>query len=321
VVVTNAARVSLPQTYEGALADRPHAWDERDRRYADWVESLHDSPYLEHPMQVSFETLARCNAACGFCPYPTLSRKGTRMPDELLDKLLGELGDIPEDLRIEVCPNRVNEPFLDRRLFDVVARINEERPNAWLVIFTNGSTLTDETLDRVERWERVERFNVSFNDHRPGEYERTMRIPYERTVANLDRLHERVDAGAIGFGVSLSRVGDQTDADRSFVEWCRVRWPRFRAITTPREDWMGLVGSRTAYPTPPMGCSQWFKLGFHADGRDVFCCIDAEGEHGSASLADMHLLEIYNLPERRARRARGLTRDRVGLCAGCQLRA
>ncbi len=319
--MTQAVRLSLPQTHERPGDERPRDWSERDERYARWVASLADSRYADSPAQVSFETLALCNAACGFCPYPTLERQGVRMGDDLLEKLLRELGDLPRDLRVEVSPNRVNEPFLDRRLFDVVDRVNADLPNAWLVIFTNGSPLTDGVLDRVERWERVERFNVSFNDHRPGPYERTMRIPYERTVANLDRLHERVESGAIGFGVSLSRVGDGTDADRAFVEWCGVRWPRFRAISTPREDWMGRTGGRTAYHTPEMGCSQWYKLGLLADGRDVFCCIDAEGEHGSATLADSHLLEIYNLPWRRALRERTLTRDRVDLCAGCQLRA
>src|SRR5216684_2862184 len=47
-----------------------------------------DSRYLEYPYQVCFETLSLCNATCEFCPYPSLSRRGSAMSDELIDKIL-----------------------------------------------------------------------------------------------------------------------------------------------------------------------------------------------------------------------------------------
>jgi hypothetical protein len=48
-----------------------------------------------YPTHVSIETLARCNAACLFCPYPRIARQGARMPDAMLDRILRELGDNP----------------------------------------------------------------------------------------------------------------------------------------------------------------------------------------------------------------------------------
>jgi len=41
------------------------------------------------------ETIALCNAACSFCPYATLERKGTRMSDALVEKIIDDLTGIP----------------------------------------------------------------------------------------------------------------------------------------------------------------------------------------------------------------------------------
>lgn len=51
--------------------------------------------YLDQPREVSLETLALCNAACEFCPYPTIERKGARMSDALITRLVGEMAQFP----------------------------------------------------------------------------------------------------------------------------------------------------------------------------------------------------------------------------------
>ena len=51
--------------------------------------------YLDWPKEVSIETFAKCNAACTFCPYTTLDRIGTKMPDELIERIIDELKDHP----------------------------------------------------------------------------------------------------------------------------------------------------------------------------------------------------------------------------------
>ena len=314
-----------PPTGEVDAVARPAQWTQRDERYAKWVASLVDTRYVDYPRQVSFELLALCNASCAFCPYPTMERKGDRMPDEVVDKILRELAEIPDDLPVEVALSRVNEPFLDKRIWDVARRVNDELPSSSIVIFTNGSPLVPALADRLPTLGRVATFNVSFNDHREDAYERTMKIPYARTVANLDHIHDMVVAGEIQFGVSLSRVGDGSPDDGAFIDWCRQRWPEFRAISTPRETWMGeALGEgafQTKFDTPPMGCSQWFKLGLLAGGQDIFCCIDSSGKYGEGmNIADTHLLDIYNTPARRERRERVVLRGEVPGCRGCQLR-
>ena len=57
------------------------------RDYQLGVERKRLSPYLDYPREVTIETLALCNAACEFCPYPDLERQGTRMSDALVEKI------------------------------------------------------------------------------------------------------------------------------------------------------------------------------------------------------------------------------------------
>src|SRR5690348_5429724 len=93
------------------------------------VEAMRQSPYMDYPAHVHLETLSLCPAACYFCPYPTLERKGTVMPDELIAKIISDLKAIPQDLNFQLSPFKVNEPFLDNRLFDILRTVNRELPN------------------------------------------------------------------------------------------------------------------------------------------------------------------------------------------------
>jgi len=65
-------------------------------KYLEYVEDYRallatrrDSRYMDYPFKVSFETLTLCNAICDFCPYPSLTRKGTMMSDSLIAKIIG----------------------------------------------------------------------------------------------------------------------------------------------------------------------------------------------------------------------------------------
>lgn len=134
---------------------------------------------LDVPNEVSIETFTQCNAHCSFCPYPTLERKGTRMSDALLDKLVRELAAMPKP--VAVSPFKVNEPLLDNRLIPLCERINREAPHIRLRIFTNGSPLTPEKVAALARL-KIEYLWVSLNSHIPEEYNRVMGLKFEQTA-------------------------------------------------------------------------------------------------------------------------------------------
>lgn len=286
--------------------------------YADGVQALRGT-YLDQPAVVSIETFAQCNAACGFCPYPDLTRKGARLDDEIVYRLLDEIAAFPQALPIRINFSRVNEPFLDARIFDFCHYAERAIPHASLVFFTNGTPLNVRNISRLAELSRVAYLNVSFNDHRAAEYERVMQLPFAPTLAVLNRLHAAVSDGRLAFPITLSRVGDGTSADDEFIEWCANSYPLFEAHSDPRGDWMGARPNAEPADVPDVGCSQWMKLHVLADGREAFCCIDAEGQFGHGSVHEKTLLEIYNAPSRRALRTAMLSRRSVEACLKCPL--
>lgn len=282
---------------------------------------LQGSIYLKYPQVISFETIASCNAACSFCPYPDRTDKGTRMPSDLVSKIIQDMQDIPRDVPFLVTLARINEPFLDKRIFDIARKINDTLPHASLIFFSNGTPLTEQALDKLSSLERVLVMNVSFNDHRPSAYENVMKLPYLHTLERLDALHRRVESGDIRFAIRISRVSDGTPADQDFLQFVRLRWPRFDIANYRKADWLGQKHSAIS-PVPDSGCQQWFTLSFLASGQQTFCCLDSTGQFGSKkNIRDHHLLEIYNLPERLKLRENILSRKQVGICSNCSLLA
>ena len=78
---------------------------------ADRARAAAAQSHLDYPQEVHIETLAICNAACTFCPYPTMDRQGDRMSDELIDKIIDDLTHIPRQLPFNIAPFKVNTHF------------------------------------------------------------------------------------------------------------------------------------------------------------------------------------------------------------------
>ena len=280
------------------------------------VLDMRRSPYLDYPAHVHMETLSLCNARCNFCPYPGLERKGHRMPDALIEKILDDLRAIPRILPFQLSPFKVNEPFLDSRLFDVLAAIEAKLPHATITLTTNASPLTEAALDGLARVKNLGYLWVSLNDHRPAAYEATMGLPWERTQQRLAMLHARRRAGALAGRVVLSRVGDGTRADAEFCDWVVRRYPGFEPSIFRRGGWLGQVETATA-AVPDVGCTRWFDLSITSTGTVAHCCMDGRAEWPIGDVTTQHALEIYNAPHYRALRERALTRLQASPCRTC----
>ena len=267
--------------------------------------------YLEQPNEVSLETLALCNAACTFCPYPTLERKGTRMSDELIDRLVREMAEwkVP----FTFAPFKVNEPLLDSRTIPLCERMNREVPRAKLRIFTNGSPLTQEKIDGIAKLKNVVHLWISLNDHRPDEYEKLMGLKFDRTAKRLDNLH----AQDFPHPVMLSTVGFPNE---DFRRYCFDRWPNFESMAIHRTSWLGEIVPQPR-PIPEYSCARWFELSIMADGRVSLCCMASGTEKGDAFvLGDVSkntLLEIYNQPRLKSRRQMLWSRKGIFPCNTC----
>lgn len=304
-------------TIDGSVASPGHVPDEKERTYAAHAEWLSQSRYIDYPLHIGLESRALCNASCDFCPYPSMRRKGERMPDELLAKVLDDIDDMPKDLPLEINLARMNEPFADKRVPGLALELEHRFPQVSLWFFTNASPLVGSVLDKLCDLRRVTQFVLSFNDHRKEVYEHVMGLRYDQTVANIDALHAMVEASQVCFTPLVTRVGDATDADREFLDWTRDRWPRFQHRVTNRYNWLGSVETPTVGPVPYTGCWQWFHMPILSSGKVAWCTLDHEGDRSWGHVADQHLLDIYNEPSRRALRMNLPMRRGVTVCTNC----
>jgi hypothetical protein len=276
--------------------------------------SLRES-YLDWPHEVSIETYAKCNAACVFCPYPTLDRQGVRMPDEMIDRIIDELKDHPHPFVIS--PFKVNEPFLDKRLLPLCRRINAELPNAHLRLFSNGSALTARHLGEVALLERVLHLWVSLNEHDADKYRATMALDFAKTASNLDMLHKLKARDQFGHDVVISRVCSLDGKDNAeFREYVHGRWPLFTVQLIKRDSWIDHVKGRDA-PIPNAPCSRWYELSITATGIVSLCCMDGTAEHSIGDLNKQTLFEVYNGKGYRDRRVGNLSRLGISPCSTC----
>ena len=136
------------------------------RLITDKATYLRKHAYLDWPAIVHMETIAVCNAACDFCPYPQLERKGAKMSDALIEKIISDLADIPRDVPFQLAPYKVSDPFLEARLFDILELVNSRLPNAEISIITNGSPLTERKIQQLQQVKSMKYLSVSRSEER-----------------------------------------------------------------------------------------------------------------------------------------------------------
>ena len=262
--------------------------------------------YMDQPAEVGLETLSLCNAKCTFCPYETLERKGDKMSGWLLDKLIEEMMDFT--VPFFVSPFKVNEPLLDPRFYDI-CRTLEAATCCFLRLFSNGAALVQRRIDEIAQLEKVHHLCISLNSHIPEEYEKLMRMPFEKTARRLDNLHNQ----DFPHPVMLTCVGYP---NREFVLYCLNRWPKFKPQVSPKTAWLGYTDPDCKEP-PDLPCARWFELSVMSSGIVSLCCQDGEGAFPIGDVNKNTLLEVYNAPFYRERREKSLSRLEVDVCKTC----
>lgn len=271
--------------------------------------------YATQPLEVSIETLALCNAACSFCPYPTLERKGTKLCSNTISYLIGQMKAWTEPFY--VSPFKVNEPLLDARLEQICFEIQDELPQAKIRLFTNGQPLTETNLVWIGRLKALDGLWVSLNSCDAQEYGDLMKLSYELTARRLDALHAGITKGDFPHSVTVSRVvTDDSAANLQFVRSVARRWPRFQPTLIKRDGWLGYV-SPSQSRVPRMPCARWWELNITAEAKAVLCCMDGKGEFVLGDAVTQLLSEIYNQPLLADRRAQHRNRDGIEPCQRC----
>lgn len=291
-------------------------------RPVDAFKKTMNSQYLRQPREVSIETLALCNAACSFCPYPTLERQRSKLSDTDLLHLIAQMKSWREPFTIS--PFKVNEPFLDSRLLTFCRWINEDLPLASLRIFTNGSRFTNDNSTEVLALKNLTHMWISLNETDETRYKALMGLNLNHVASKID-IFFTAWLRAIRHRVIVSRVcevdaGTEIVRRREFEHYVWNRWPGFVPFHIKRDAWIDYTQANTSVvPTRP--CARWEELSITATGDAALCCMDGTARYGKeiklGNIRTHSLQEIYNHPWLLAKRLGSVGRKDSEPCNRC----
>ena len=98
---------------------------------------------------VQIETINKCNGTCRFCPGNIIddTRKKIIMSDKLFTSIITQLKDMNYSGKVVMQCN--NEPLLDSKILDRVAFARKNLPNAYLLMYTNGTLLNYDRINSL----------------------------------------------------------------------------------------------------------------------------------------------------------------------------
>lgn len=276
-----------------------------------------DSLGLDFPSKIQLQTINLCNYACGMCPYPELARTRPKqlLADELYHKLLAELRERKRE--VQLCLMLQNEPLLDRRFVDFVARANEHPFVSRVASVSNGSVLDRETLDRLTSFDRFH-LTISVNATERGRYRDVHgRDRFEAVRALLDGWTGPRHKVVLSCVVSADRPRDFVDFERY---WQPLGYP-VRMVPMSSRISAKPLNRAVLRVVPDFGRCRYplDTMTILADGRVVLCGQDWMHSACFGNIAEQTLYEIWNgdaLSSIRRAVIDGRLRD-VSSCAGC----
>ncbi len=271
---------------------------------------------------VQIQTQSRCNANCMFCPYVESWHAANpgAISDDLFAKILNDLQPFQGINKGKICLYLMQEPLLDKTIFDKVEQTYAAFPGTLIELSTNGDALTDKTIDRL-----IETFDgrkhvlwVSHHGIDAATLEYLMATNFERAHRNLIRLLQKSDGR---LRIRIRGAGESRDSDLSYFsrQDYLAYWRRnFRdhdinpqgididafsfhdragTIFRDERDTAKLTARHVRDIGPghePFGCvrvDQWLHVMY--DGRIRLCCMDYHGEVELPSLAEISLLDYF----------------------------
>lgn len=213
------------------------------------------------PVNISIETINRCNGSCSFCPASAHNDRRRRelMEQTLFEKLMDELEEWEYDGELALYAN--NEPFLDSRLPELAAYARARVPQSCIRVLTNGTLLSLELLERILPSVDI-LFIENYSDN--NQMHETVRRIYEYCM-------------------------DHPEKQKKIAIWMRNQ----TEILSSRG---GLAPNRTQIDDyGDCRCGQPFEsMYIHPNGDCSICCADVFGEIILGNAAEQSLRDIWN---------------------------
>ncbi len=136
---------------------------------------------------ILIETFTWCNRECWFCMYGQERYKNEKpnmikMSEKNITSIIDDLGRICYSGRISWF--RINEPLMDKRIFEIIRDTKLKVPNCHQTLTTNGDLLSQRVLDRLVE-SGLSHLSISVYDDET--FKRVMRLNLPDDTAIKDR--------------------------------------------------------------------------------------------------------------------------------------
>ena len=196
---------------------------------------------LATPFIVFVDPASACNFACSFCPtghfeFPGIAgRFNGLMKLDLFRKVIDDLADFESPIKV-LRLYKDGEPFLNKRLADMVRYAKQSGRVEFIDTTTNGSLITPERLAPVLE-AGIDKINISVDGMDEETYERVVKVKFDfaRFVERVKWLYANkgsceIVVKTVGDILTEAQIQEFYDTfgdhcDRIFVENLAPCWP------------------------------------------------------------------------------------------------
>lgn len=281
---------------------------------------------LRFPDSIQIQTISVCNGKCIFCPYPEVNDKFThgKMERSLFESVVKELASNKISV---IYPYLMNEPFLDKEIFDKIRYMKDKIPSASIVLTTNGTLLTDDSIKKLLE-SRLDNLVISLNTVDAEIYSRMMGMGFDLVRGGIEKLMRKTAACSSKLKILISIVitkENEGSLDKIY-DFCKTN--NLRYFTNRVENRAGNLGNysdiKLAQRPDDKRLQRCVRPLVQAyllyNGDMLLCCADWRRRVVLGNvLKDGGIMRVWNSD--RARKLRDAVRrgqfDKISICVPC----
>ena len=199
---------------------------------------------LKFPEVVSIESSSHCNADCIMCPRELLTRSKGNMPIELYHKVIDECAAYKRQLRL-IQPFMFGEPFINKRLVEMIQYTKSKIPTVPVNVSTNGSLINPSKAQEIID-SGLDKINIDIDGATKETFEDVrIGLDYEQVASNARYLMDlKRKTGATVPEITVTIINMDRTADE--IEAFREQWGAAadHVVVQSYTTWTGSVEDR-----------------------------------------------------------------------------
>ncbi|TFF21816.1 radical SAM protein [Jiella endophytica] len=289
---------------------------------------------LETPFVVFVDPASACNFQCSFCPtgHRDMIRDTGRyqgaMKFDLFTKIVDDLGEFGQPIKV-LRLYKDGEPFLNKRLADMIRYAKESGHVDYIDTTTNGTFITPERLGPVIE-AGLDKINISVDGMTRDQYRRFTKtdFDFDGFVANVRWLYANKGDCEVVVKIPGELITDAQrqefydtfgdHCDRIFIENFAPCWPEFDIEAHTGVKIQGGIYQQEVGDTDT--CPYiFYGYSVNADGLVSSCFLDWERKLVIGDVRRQSMKEIWTSDKMNALRLQHLQGRRCenGVCGGC----